>query len=606
MHNSFRSTNTRRTVFNLTMMGLIVFSLLARPGGQGVFAQAEETPAAEGEAGMKKGLGFERYVTKTGTDGGGNDCTNSGNPCRTIAYAVSQCSSYDTLHIGAGTFTAFNIIINFDLTIIGEGMQKTTLDGIYSDRVIKISPKSIVVIKDLTIQNGYTKYWGGGIYSAGKLKLIRVRINNNSAKSAGGIYAKYKLTMKDVEVSDNSAYQAGAGGTGGGIFLDTYKQVRLTNVTINNNSATGLSGGVHSQGNGNYTFTNVTISGNTAKNASALTNTGSTTTTLFILNSTITNNKCLAGGTVGGVQNYSNLSFKNTIISANDGANCFNASILSSVGHNIDSGTTCNFAQPGDQQNTNPLIGSLADNGGYTQTHALLVGSPAIDGGTNTGCPAEDQRGINRPKDGDGNSTVVCDIGAYEYTPAQEAGFRSIDTYDGWVLEKDETSGKGGALDDIKTTFIVGDDNVNRQYRGFLHFDTSTLPDNAIITKVQLKVRKKSITGTDPFTTHGKILLDIQTGAFNGNNALELKDFQLPATQGVAGSIRNNPLKDWCRTSLKAARFQYINLTGPTQFRLRFKKDDDNDNDADYFSFVSGNKSIATLRPRLTVTYYVP
>jgi len=56
----------------------------------------------------------------------------------------------------------------------------------------------------------------------------------------------------------------------------------------------------------------------------------------------------------------------------------------------------------------------LQDNGGPTETHALLPGSPAIDAGDNTACPATDQRGWARPADGDGDGTAVCDIGAVE------------------------------------------------------------------------------------------------------------------------------------------------------------------------------------------------
>ncbi len=62
--------------------------------------------------------------------------------------------------------------------------------------------------------------------------------------------------------------------------------------------------------------------------------------------------------------------------------------------------------------------GVLADNGGPTQTHALLTGSPAIDKGPpSTSCPppATDQRGVTRPQDGDADSTAVCDIGSFEF-----------------------------------------------------------------------------------------------------------------------------------------------------------------------------------------------
>jgi hypothetical protein len=62
----------------------------------------------------------------------------------------------------------------------------------------------------------------------------------------------------------------------------------------------------------------------------------------------------------------------------------------------------------------NPRLAPLANNGGPTFTHALLRGSPAIDAGDDTNAPATDQRGIARPRDGDGNRVAVIDIGAFE------------------------------------------------------------------------------------------------------------------------------------------------------------------------------------------------
>lgn len=90
------------------------------------------------------------------------------------------------------------------------------------------------------------------------------------------------------------------------------------------------------------------------------------------------------------------------------------------VGDN--SGCTFN-ATKGDQVGTaqdpiDPLLGPLQNNGGPTLTQALLDGSPAIDTGTRTECPATDQRGYARPVDGDGDGIAECDIGTYEYGAA--------------------------------------------------------------------------------------------------------------------------------------------------------------------------------------------
>ena len=108
---------------------------------------------------------------------------------------------------------------------------------------------------------------------------------------------------------------------------------------------------------------------------------------------------------------------KNTIVAANTLDNCdteqITGGIISSQGNNISTDDSCNFTKPTDKQNTNPRLGPLQNNGGPTDTRALLAGSPAVDAGANTACTPRDQRGVAR-KDGDANGTVICDIGAFE------------------------------------------------------------------------------------------------------------------------------------------------------------------------------------------------
>jgi hypothetical protein len=182
---------------------------------------------------------------------------------------------------------------------------------------------------------------------------------------------------------------------------------------------------------------------------------------------------------------------------------------------------------------------------------------------------------------------------------------------DGWVLESGENSNRGGTRDAAGTTFNLGDDARDRQYRAILHFSTSALPDNAVITMVVLSIKKQGQVGIDAFSTHGNILVDIRRGAFGslgplGIYSLQVSDFQDPASRDAVGLIQNIPVSGWYWSMLDSTAFQYINLTGGTQFRLRFQRDDNDNLKNDYLRFFSGNYSVATDRPQLLVEYYVP
>jgi hypothetical protein len=75
---------------------------------------------------------------------------------------------------------------------------------------------------------------------------------------------------------------------------------------------------------------------------------------------------------------------------------------------NLSSDATCGFSDAASKQNSNPQLGPLADNGGASNTMAIADGSPALNTGTNVGCPTSDQRAVTRPQ------ATICDIGAYE------------------------------------------------------------------------------------------------------------------------------------------------------------------------------------------------
>jgi len=184
-----------------------------------------------------------------------------------------------------------------------------------------------------------------------------------------------------------------------------------------------------------------------------------------------------------------------------------------------------------------------------------------------------------------------------------------IDTFisqganDGWVLESGENTNVGGSMNSIATTFRVGDEAGDKQYRGIVSFNTSSLPDTAVITKATLKVRQQGVVGTIPFSTHGTLLAGIRTPYFGTSVVLESIDFQ--ATQSAQLGFSSTPVANWYSAISGGSVSPYINRTGTTQFRLRFTLDDNDDLAADYVKFYSGNASLI-YRPQLIIEYYVP
>jgi hypothetical protein len=183
--------------------------------------------------------------------------------------------------------------------------------------------------------------------------------------------------------------------------------------------------------------------------------------------------------------------------------------------------------------------------------------------------------------------------------------FTSLPLQDGWVLESAENSEIGGTQNNNATTFNLGDDASNKQYRAILHFDTSSLPDTAVITGVTLKIRFQGLVGTNPFGTHGGLLADIGTPFFDTASNLQLGDFQALASDSAVATFGVVPISGWYSASVNSADYPYVNLTGTTQFRLRFATDDNNNLVADYVKFYSGN-AVFSMRPQLIVTYHLP
>ncbi len=194
----------------------------------------------------------------------------------------------------------------------------------------------------------------------------------------------------------------------------------------------------------------------------------------------------------------------------------------------------------------------------------------------------------------------------------QTSRFYSDATQDGWIRESSEASNAGGTLNVGDTTFSIGDDVANKQYRAILSFSTgASLPDTAVITSAQLRLRYSSVApaSTNPILLLQGIMLDIRKGFFGTASGLELADFQAP---GAVSAGPSSPARSggFYTINLSSTTFAAINKLatngGLTQIRLRFKLDDNNNHLANILRLASGDSIIGSYRPSLAITYYVP
>ena len=203
-----------------------------------------------------------------------------------------------------------------------------------------------------------------------------------------------------------------------------------------------------------------------------------------------------------------------------------------------------------------------------------------------------------------------CPAASSVYSPPP---FESSGAQDGHVFESSENSSVGGTAVANNSsllgpaTFQVGDNPSDAQIKGFVSFDTSSLPDNAILVSARLVLNRSSHLGTNPFATHGVCRVEIRTGSFDNNLSLVPADFQAAAT-GQPVSILSNPTVNgsFAYATLSSQGLAAINRTGTTQIRISFEQGDDDDMAGDALFFIAGEGTTASLRPRLEVKYLLP
>ena len=243
--------------------------------------------------------------------------------------------------------------------------------------------------------------------------------SNRAGISGGGIAVSplvgVQLTIERTTIQDNDALT----GDGGGVFFDTSANASITSSlvvrssTIENNEAAVDGGGIllefPGQSSSSAEITNSTISGNTATSrGGGISALGNSVGSLQIHQSTIALNDANFGGGLR-VNEVASAVVTGTIIGLNT-ANT-RPDVSGTINANFDliqNTTGANLIGANNITGVNPQIGPLAGNGGPTQTHALLPGSPAINASSST--ESNDQRGTPFVRD-DGNGV---DIGSFE------------------------------------------------------------------------------------------------------------------------------------------------------------------------------------------------
>ena len=259
-----------------------------------------------------------------------------------------------------------------------------------------------------TVRDSYSQVFGGGIANdKGTLNITASTISGNTAAFGGGV-SNYEgsLTVIDSTVNGNESVF-----DGGGIWSDTdlaTTRAIVSNSTIANNAAGGPGGGIRNF-DGRLDIQNSTIAGNSsdAAGGSGVSSFGDEATRTYVASSLIAGNADNANVDFGPIADA--VSF------ISQGANLIGGG---------DPLALAAFDQPGDQTGiANALLGALQDNGGPTQTIALLPGSLAIDAGSNPNGLTNDQRGDGFAR----SSGNGVDVGAFETKTAEARQFVNVD-----------------------------------------------------------------------------------------------------------------------------------------------------------------------------------
>jgi hypothetical protein len=397
--------------------------------------------AAYGNA--NRSYGLPRITSRITIEGNGATIARQGNapPFTLVAVSDSGDLTLQSVTLSGGSQGVANLGA---LTIANSIITGNTGNGV-----------SNYYRRTLTVASSTISGNASGIFNLGTLGIDNSTISDNRGSGVSNIGT---LTIANSTISGN---------TGGGVFNEFYCKdcgtLNIQNSTISGNASNSGGGGVFNYG-GRLTISNSTISGNIGNIAGG------------IFNQRYYNDYCKAFNACSD----GTLTLNNTLIAGNQGSvagevasvsvvNSNNFNLFGSNGNAGVSGLTPGPTDIVPSVSLAQILGPLQNNGGPTQTHALVAGSPAIDAGNPGGCRdsqgallASDQRGFTRHVDGNNDGLARCDIGAVE-----GLGFAAPVDFDGdgksdltiyrdgvWFVLRSSNEGGigitwGGALQDV-------------------------------------------------------------------------------------------------------------------------------------------------------------
>ena len=436
------------------------------------------------------------------------------------------------------TLTTSDLQIASSINIDGPGANLLSVSGNGSKRVFALSGAQTSRIRGLTITNGFAPSTSGVSNDGGSnLTILQCVVSGcvSNGVFAGGVLNGNTGTMAVVSctISGNTGATSG-----GGISNSTVAgSFSLINSTVSGNSTTAAAaagGGLSSANGGTVILRNSTITNNFAA-------AGTTAGGLYVASGTVSIGNCLIAGNqvnattpdVGKGGGGSLTTLGGNVIG--NGAGTFAAGLPNGSGDLVGSG-----ASPLD-----PLISPLANNGGPTETHILLNGSPAINAGFNANLPADtfdldndanfvealpvDQRGgVNLRVRG-----PAVDVGAVEafaFEPVITAATTNEDTQTTSGLVISSNTADGG----LTTHYQITNITAGTLYK---NDGITVIANNAFITKAEGAAGLK-FTPSLNLNNTTTALFGFTAQASVGNSVADLRGLT------VARSISVTPVND--------------------------------------------------------------